>query len=83
MKHRVSIWQADKAKYVPYDLPDGAVIIANSGDEITCAKCGKKIKYDTSYCSRNIHNELGIGYAVCSDCYAKELVERGAENVWF
>lgn len=43
-------------------------------DEIVnCAKCLKEIKIGDSYTSKEIHTDLGFGFAVCEDCYEKEL----------
>lgn len=47
-------------------------------DKITFVNVdGRKVVFDESYCSLLIHNELGLGYAVCARCYEEELREMG------
>lgn len=75
------IWKPKEHKYEPYKLPEGSVIIAEDmNKDITCCKCGKHLKYGDSYCSREVHNDIGIGYAECADCYDKAIVERLTDN---
>ena len=50
--------------------------LANEMDDlINCPHCGKEIKFGDSYTSHEIHTPLGMGYAVCEECYF------GSENV--
>ena len=39
---------------------------------VNCAQCLKEIKIGDSYTSKEIHTDLGFGFAVCEDCYEKE-----------
>ena len=39
---------------------------------VNCCQCLKKIKYGDTYTSKEIHTDLGFGFAVCEDCYEKE-----------
>lgn len=42
-------------------------------DEIVnCAQCLKELKIGDSYTSKEIHTDLGFGFAVCSKCYEEE-----------
>ena len=73
-KYSVSRWLPKKNKYKKYRLPVGSCLYSNDMDKVvSCASCGKEIKYGDSYTSRQIHTEIGIGFAVCSECYEKEL----------
>lgn len=64
------IWNETKHEYEPYVLPKGASCHETDMDKIvSCACCGKKLKYGETYTSRRIHTELGFGYAVCGECY--------------
>ena len=44
--------------------------------KVNCACCGKQITHGQSYCSLEIHTQLGFGYDVCEDCYAEEMKRR-------
>ena len=39
---------------------------------VNCAQCLKEIKIGDSYTSKEIHTDLGFGFAVCSKCYEEE-----------
>lgn len=43
------------------------------GQEISCASCGKRVKAGNTFTSLEIHNDLGLGYLVCEQCYSKEI----------
>jgi len=75
-KYSVLRWLPKEHKYKKYRLPVGACIYSDNMDRVvSCASCGNKIKYGDSYTSRQIHTELGIGFAVCYECYKKEFKE--------
>lgn len=74
MKDMVLKWIPEKHKYVKYELPEGASLWEEDMEEVvSCASCGKKVKFGNSYTSRHIHEESGFGFAVCKECYEKEL----------
>ena len=57
--------------YVPYEW--NIKLLTNDMDEIiNCPHCGKEFPYGESYTSKEIHNKVGFGYPVCSDCYEEE-----------
>lgn len=59
-------------------MPDGACLgVVDFSTAANCAECGCEVVFDESYCSLLIHNELGLGYAVCARCYEEELREMG------
>lgn len=72
-------WNFKTEEYEPYEVPDEAALWGESSmdaDEvITCAECGKKILYRDGYVSRKIHAVSGMWYAVCEQCWDKELDE--------
>lgn len=60
-------------EYEPYELPEGSSLYETDMDkEVSCCKCGRKIKYGDCYTSREIHTENGFGYSECEDCYFKK-----------
>ena len=64
------IWNEKKQKYDPYELPEGSSVYeTDMNREVSCACCGKKVKYGETYTSHKIHGVAGFGYAVCKDCY--------------
>lgn len=71
-------WIFEKREYIPVEIPDTCTAYHEDMDAIvTCPICGKSITYGESYTSRTIHTDHGMGYAVCSQCYGKELEEGG------
>lgn len=75
-KRTAGKWNTRTHKYEPYELPDGAVMLALDMDMVVrCASCGIAIRFGETYTSRLIHNEHGIGYAVCPSCYEEEWNE--------
>ena len=43
---------------------------------VNCCQCLKKIRYGDTYTSKEIHTNLGLGFAVCEDCYKEEWERR-------
>lgn len=67
-------WNFKTKEYEDYDLPMICPLLCYDMEHIiNCANCSKRIKYQKSYCSKTIHNEHGLGYSVCEECYKKEL----------
>lgn len=72
-------WSFKKEEYDPIEIPEGACSFSiNMGKQIQCANCGKELLFGDSYTSRTIHTDMGMGYAVCGKCYAKEWEEEGS-----
>ena len=70
-------WNYEKHIYEPYKVSNNVSMYKeNLDDMVDCAECGKEIKFGDSYTSLRIHNEFGLGYAVCDECYKKEWDER-------
>ncbi len=65
--------------YEPFYIPDDRdvrTLTSELKDVINCANCGKKVEFGDTYTSLTIHNEIGLGYCVCEECYEKEWKER-------
>ena len=43
---------------------------------VNCCQCLKKVKFEDTYTSNEIHTDLGFGFAVCEDCYEEEWKRR-------
>lgn len=66
-------WNKKIGKYEPYKLPKLASMYEKDMSMvIQCALCAEPILYGKSYSSRNIHNHIGLAYAVCYSCHQKE-----------
>lgn len=68
-------WNCKKHEYEDYEIPDNWNVKTYSRDmkeKINCAQCGRKIAIGDSYTSLEVHTNIGLGYAVCEKCYAKE-----------
>ncbi len=68
-------WNYDKHEYEAFNSP--AVILSlyseDMLEEVDCASCGKRMPFGDGYTSKEIHNRVGLGYPVCSDCYEAEI----------
>ena len=72
-------WNWKKRKYEDYDVPDSWCVhtFVNDLDTfVDCASCGEGVPFGLSYTSMEIHNSMGFGYAVCDECYQKEIARR-------
>lgn len=66
-------WNWKTHEYEHYKLPLNSTMFQFDMDDIVaCAGCGKQMKYGESYTSLEIHNSMGLGYAVCEECYNEE-----------
>lgn len=72
-------WNWNKHDYEDYEVPKDWVCkcyCASIIETVNCAHCGKVILFGDSYTSTEIHTKAGLGYAVCSDCFAEECKRR-------
>ena len=72
-------WNWKKRKYENYDVPDNRCVktfVADLDTFVDCACCGKCLPYGLTYTSMEIHTDMGMGYAVCDECYEKEMKRR-------
>lgn len=67
-------WNSEKHKYEPYEVPKEwyCPLFSNLDERINCASCGKEVIVGNCYTSTLIHNEIGLGYCVCEECYNNE-----------
>lgn len=67
-------WNYKTKSYDDYELPERAMMWSDDMDlVIQCANCAKDIKYGDGFTSKEIHNDLGMGYIVCESCYKQEI----------
>ena len=71
-------WNFKKREYEQCKVPESWSVSCyetNIVKIINCAGCGKGMRYGAGYTSRQIHTKHGFGYAVCGECYEKDMVE--------
>ena len=75
--HRsIAKWNPRKHEYEAFVSPagdDASLYESDMEKVIKCAGCGKQLPFGETFTSHMIHNQLGMGYAVCKDCYDDEL----------
>lgn len=72
-------WNDAKGEYEPYDVPadwEYKLYEDDLNQKINCASCGKEIRFGECCTSMEIHDVWGFGYAVCPECYQKEIERR-------
>lgn len=72
-------WNREMRKYTPYEVPGNwhCPLTCNDMQElVNCASCGKKLLYGDTFTSMEIHDDIGVGYGVCGECYSEELLRR-------
>ena len=73
-------WNYKKQKYEDVEINDNCPLYEMDLDRIiNCANCEREVKYGETYTSRKYHNQYGLGYPVCPECYAEERKE---EEEW-
>lgn len=73
-------WNRQRSYYEKYSLPVGARLVAEKGQTVACAGCGKPVKFEDSYVSLEIHNPYGIGFLICGECQRAEIERRGKKG---
>lgn len=78
-------WNYKKHEYELFVPPahwDCTVYSDDMDRVVSCAGCGKRVKYGETFTSFEVHNHTGFGYAVCKECYNEELKRKlQAENL--
>lgn len=72
-------WNNKKGEYETYEVPADwqcKLYEDDMNQKISCASCGKEERFGACYTSMEIHNSMGFGYAVCPECYQKEIERR-------
>ena len=65
-------WDEEAHTYKPRLVPASWNVKAASDDMdeiVNCPHCGKELPYGKTYTSMQFHARMGMGYAVCEDCY--------------
>lgn len=74
MNKSVQKWNVSSRQYEEYELPEGCCLYSDDLTAITnCAQCGKEQQFGMCFTSREVHNNIGLGYPVCSNCYELEV----------
>lgn len=75
-------WNPFEHEYSEYLLPYGAAKHSSElVDYVACASCGRGVMYGLSFSSIEIHDDMGLGYAVCGRCHELELSRRIAAEM--
>lgn len=45
-------------------------------EKVNCCQCYRAIRFGETYTSNEVHTELGMGFAVCPQCYEDEWERR-------
>lgn len=78
-------WSESEHRYMPYVVPDDWHVSTYETDmsaPVNCCQCGRELPYGECYTSLQVHTPVGMGYAVCGDCYfGLEVPERERERM--
>lgn len=72
-------WNYERHDYEDYLIPGDWKVSMYEEDmntPVNCAHCGKLLPFGDCYTSQEIHNAMGMGYAVCENCYDEEVKRR-------
>lgn len=76
---KINRWNYKTHKYDECKIPEdwNCRTYCNNMDEIVnCPHCGKKKMFGDCYTSLEFHTDMGMGYAVCEECYQLEWERR-------
>ena len=69
----VQKWDFKKHCYENKQIDDKCSLFETDMEKIVkCPNCNKDMKFGDGYTSRQYHNNIGLGYAVCEKCYEEE-----------
>lgn len=71
-------WNYESRRYEDHKVPeewDVSLYEKDLSNIISCAECGKSIEFGDAYTSTKIHNDYGLGFAVCFGCHEEEIEE--------
>ena len=81
MKQIAGKWNYKTRKYDKYNPKWDLMLVTGLGASVNCSACGKKTIFGMCYTSKEIHNDIGLGYPVCDKCYDIEIMrEREHES---
>ena len=72
---KAKMWIAKIDRYIePVEIDDNCSLYEDDMEkEVTCPWSGKKVPYGETYTSQVFHTSLGMGYAVCKECYPHDM----------
>jgi len=76
MKSILSRWNYNTQAYELFQAPEEwnvPLLCLEMDTVVNCANCGIKMQYGDGFTSKEIHDPWGLGYAVCHECYDKEI----------
>lgn len=77
----VGKWNYDLQGYESYELPEFATNYETNMDMIIhCAQCGHPAIFGQCFTSKEVHNDIGMGYSVCPQCHNEERKRQEAFN---
>lgn len=79
--YKLNVWDYVSRKYIEklciFKYPKNIKTFSeNMDEEVNCCQCFRKIRFGDTYSSNEVHTELGMGFAVCPECYEKEWERR-------
>lgn len=67
-------WNFKLHKYQDAEIDDRCSMYEDDMEAIVrCPNCNKDVAFGETYTSRQYHNDIGFGYAICEECHRKEL----------
>lgn len=76
-------WNSEKHEYEDYEIPiewNTPLFTEDMSEVVNCVQCGKEVEYGKCYTSLEVHNNYGLGFAVCEHCYDEEYKRRMIER---
>ena len=71
---KVQKWDFKNHYYEDELIDDKCSLYEKDMDKVVkCSNCNKEIRFGDCYTSRQYHNDYGFGYAVCEECFEKEM----------
>jgi hypothetical protein len=65
-------FKKEYTEFVPNSKGVYKTYCSNMNERVNCAHCGKRLKFKDSYTSLQIQDHIGMGFAVCKECYKDE-----------
>ena len=68
-------WDFEAHAYHDRLINEESSLYETDMSKIVNANCAKSLPFGDCYTSRKIHNQAGLGFAVCEQCYNQEWEE--------
>ena len=80
---RCNKWDFNKKEYASVFIDDECSMKENNLKKIIkCPNCNKEFQCGLGYTSLKYHNDFGLGYIVCKDCYEKDCILYSRRNCY-